>query len=162
MEPIDDFGVWNLEVSDRTYQRFWNSEVLDRTYQRFWNSEILEFGGSGWNLSMILKFGGPGRRNAALDFIFEGSDSHSSSIHIHGSSVLDFGDEGSSVPRLWRQRVLRFLDFEDDGFSVLDLETTGSLILGLSVSIRLSTIRTGIRLESQFEGLQHSWKEFQK
>ncbi|CAB4443459.1 unnamed protein product [Rhizophagus irregularis] len=27
-----------------------------------------------------------------------------------------FGDDGSSVPGLWRQRVLRFLDFEDDGW----------------------------------------------
>ncbi|PKC50632.1 hypothetical protein RhiirA1_485764, partial [Rhizophagus irregularis] len=52
---------------------------------------------------------------------------------ITGSSVLDFGDEGSSV-----------LDFGDDGWVVLwfwTLETMGSSVPGLSVSIRLSAIR---------------------
>uniref|UniRef100_U9UL19 Uncharacterized protein n=1 Tax=Rhizophagus irregularis (strain DAOM 181602 / DAOM 197198 / MUCL 43194) TaxID=747089 RepID=U9UL19_RHIID len=82
---------------------------------------------------MILEFRSilsPGCRITALDSYFEGP----------GSSVLDFGDEGSSVLGLWRQRVLRFLDFEDDGWVFWTLEMTGSSVPGLSVSIRLSAI----------------------
>ncbi|PKY61233.1 hypothetical protein RhiirA4_485925 [Rhizophagus irregularis] len=125
MEPIDDFS--------------WNSEVLDRTYQRYWNSE-LEFGGPGCRITALDSyFEGPGSVYGYPDKIFV---LQFRTLEITGSSVLDFGDEvlrfpdfgdngffdswilkttGSSVLDFgdegsWRQRVLRFLDFEDDGY----------------------------------------------
>ncbi|CAB4432263.1 unnamed protein product [Rhizophagus irregularis] len=122
MEPIDDFGGsgWNLSMILIGIRRFrmepiddfsWNSEVLDRTYQRYWNSE--------------LEFGGPGCRITALDSYFEGPGS------VYGPSVPNFGDNWFFGLGLWRRRmILRFPDFEDNGFfDSWILKTTGSSVL---------------------------------
>ncbi|UZO05842.1 uncharacterized protein OCT59_026181 [Rhizophagus irregularis] len=125
MEFIDDF-----EVLAGTYQRFWNSEVPDRIYQRYWNSEFwmepiddLKFRGSGCQIMALNSyFEGPGSVYSYLDKIF----------------VLQFLTLKMKVPGLWRQQVLRFLDFEDNGF--------------FNICPNL--------LDSHFEDLQLSWKEF--
>ncbi|POG59537.1 hypothetical protein GLOIN_2v1789000 [Rhizophagus irregularis DAOM 181602=DAOM 197198] len=131
MEPIDDFGGsgWNLSiilefrVPDRTIkdfgiQRFVMEPIKDIGIQRFWIEPIKDFG----------------IQSAALDFIFEGSDSRSSSIHIYGPSVPDFGDNWFFCFGLWRRKFLQFLDFGDNGFfGSWTLKTTGisALYFGL-------------------------------
>ncbi|CAB4432164.1 unnamed protein product [Rhizophagus irregularis] len=93
--------------------------MLSILIQRFLMEPIDDFGGSGWNLSMILIGIRRFRMEPIDDFSWNSEVLDRTYQRYWNSEVLrflDFEDDGFFSFRLWRRRVLRFLDFEDDGY----------------------------------------------
>ncbi|UZO22421.1 uncharacterized protein OCT59_014784 [Rhizophagus irregularis] len=134
MEPIDDFGGsgWNLSiilefrVPDRTIkdfgiQRFVMEPIKDIGIQRFWIEPIKDIGIRRFQIEPIKDIGiRRFRMEPIKDFGIQRFQIEPiKDIGIRRfwiEPIKDFGIQRFFCFGLWRRKVLRFLDFEDDGY----------------------------------------------